>query len=97
MSYKPIEIKSVKWAIPVSSFTSVTQSSVDSGVAVMTISFDAAEAKKQFDTHHRNNKQKELVNKHHEFIFRTSEERQKFVNSLAAVYWQVTRKKLQVN
>lgn len=94
VSYKPIAVKGIKWAIPVSSFTHVRQSNVDPTVALMTISFDADEAKKQFDSHHRSNKSSDLRNKHHEFIFRTRDERQRFVNSLAAVYWQVTRRKL---
>jgi hypothetical protein len=95
-SYKPVAIKSIKWSIPVSSFISVTADNRDADLAIMSISFDAAEAKRQFDNHHRNNKTKELVNKHHEFTFRTAVERSKFVASLAAVYWQVTRRKLEV-
>lgn len=98
VEYKPIAVKAVKWAIPVSSFVSVTQvnNRASPDQAVMTISFDEAEARRQFDAHHRNNKGSELKSKNHEFVFRTREERQRFVDSIAAVFWQVTRRKLNV-
>lgn len=70
VEYKPIAIKSVQWAIPISSFDNVTQvnSAAQPEHALMIISFDAAEAKKQFDAHHRSNKSTELRNKLNDFM-----------------------------
>ena len=98
VTYKPTLVKGIKWAIPVSSFTSVQQVDAPSGLAVMRISFDADEAKKQWDAHHRSKEKGELRgDKKHEFQFRSREERQRFVNSLSAVHWQTARKRLETS
>ena len=87
-----------QWSIPVSSLTHVMQVNASDGLAVMRIAFDAAEARKQWDAHHRAKEKGELRgDKKHDFQFRSKEERQRFVTSLTAVYWQTARKGLNTS
>ena len=87
-----------QWAIPVSSINMVQQVNGKDGLAIMRMTFDAEEAKKQWDVHHRSKEKGELRgDKRHEFQFRTAGERQRFVNSIEAVYWQTARKRLNIS
>jgi len=97
VTYKPTCIRGMKWSIPVSSLRAVRTSQPDH-LPTLAIDFDETEAKAAFDAHHRSNKgdHKELRNKLHEFVFRTQAERERFVKSIAANYWQITRKRLKV-
>jgi hypothetical protein len=94
VTYKPTIVKSTKWAIPVTSLLTVIQ--LKGEVPLMRITFDASEAKKQMEAHHRNEKKGELRgDKGHEFQFRSNAERQRFVSSMEAAYWQQARRRLK--
>ena len=87
-----------QWSIPVSSLTHVMQVNGSDGLAVMRIAFDTDEAKKQWDAHHRAKEKGELRgDKKHDFQFRSKTERERFVTSLSAVYWQTARKRLKTS
>lgn len=87
-----------QWAIPVSSINMVAQVNAKDGLAVMRLTFDADEARKQWDVHHRSKEKGELRgDKKHEFQFRSATERQRFVNSIEAVFWQTARKRLNIS
>jgi len=87
-------VKATKWAIPVQSL--LTLLCVRGDVPLMRITFDAAEAKKQTDAHHRSKEKGELRgDKGHEFQFASLAERDRFVKSMEAAYWQCARKRIK--
>ena len=111
VSYRPTTVRGIKWAIHIQAVSCLSLSSrggaaeeeekeeaeAEAGVNELRIAFDVERAQRLFDSHHRSYKSGgELHAKDWRFLFRCSEERQRFVRSMQKVFYEQTAQQLRV-
>lgn len=94
VAYKPTTVKSIKWAIPISTLTSVSLVG-DGTPADAIIAFDEEAAMKSVDKSHPF-KQKGEMKKDHTWTFVDVKERASFIDTLCRCYWELNRSHLPV-